>query len=83
MYNIKSLLQKQPVAISATIIAILNLGQSFGVFTITADQLAQINTALVLGLGLLTWSQVTPTVTADANEAAAFAEGLATPTPEE
>ena len=62
MYSIKNLLAKEPVAISAAVLAVVNLGFLFGLYTVTTDQLAGINTAMVLVLGL-----VRQTVTANAN----------------
>ena len=62
MYSLKNLLAKEPVAISAAVLAVVNLGFLFGLYTVTADQLAGINTAMVLVLGL-----VRQVVTANAN----------------
>jgi dipeptide/tripeptide permease len=60
MFNLKNLLKQQPVAISAAVISFVNLCSLFGLFEVSADQLAALDTALVLILGLFTWNAVTP-----------------------
>ena len=54
--------QKEPAAISAAIMAILNVVALSGLWNPSADLLAGINTALTLVLGLFVRQSVTPTV---------------------
>lgn len=54
------ILKAEPVAIASAVTAVLNALVLLGVFTLDADQLAGINTAVVLVLGLVVRSQVTP-----------------------
>lgn len=52
MYSVKNLLKQEPTAISAFIIATLNVFVLAGVLHLTKDVVLAINTSLVLGLGL-------------------------------
>ena len=60
MYSLQNLLSKEPVAISAAVVALVNLLSLFGVISLTTDQLAGLNTVLVLILGLFSRQSVTP-----------------------
>lgn len=52
--------KREPVAIAAALQAVLNALVLLGVLHLTPDQLAGINTAVVLVLGLFVRQQVTP-----------------------
>jgi len=54
-------IKTEPVAVSAAVTAVLNVLVLLGVLDLDPDQLAAINTAVVLVLGLFVRSQVTPT----------------------
>jgi hypothetical protein len=54
-------IQKEPAAISAAVIAVIQALILFGVVQITVDQLAGLNIALVAVLGLLVRQNTTPT----------------------
>lgn len=54
-------LKTEPVGIAAAVTAILNVLVLLGAIHLDTDQLAAINTAVVLVLGLFVRSQVTPT----------------------
>lgn len=58
--NPKNLLTQEPVAIASALTAGLNVFVLLGVFSLGADQLAGINTATVLVLGLFVRKAVTP-----------------------
>ncbi len=60
MYDIKNLLQKEPVALAAAIIAILNVLQLTGVVALNGDTVSAINIALVAVLGLFARQASTP-----------------------
>lgn len=60
MYSPRNIFRKRPVTISGAIVALLNVPVLFGVWSITAEQLAGVNTALVALLGLFTYKSVTP-----------------------
>lgn len=60
MYNPLELFNKEPVAISAAVIAIVNALQLFGVVHVSADQMAGLNIALVAVFGLFARAKVTP-----------------------
>ena len=53
-------LTNEPAAVSAAVIAVVNVFALFGVVSVTPDQLAGTNTALVLVLGLFVRQSVTP-----------------------
>lgn len=61
MYSPRALFTKEPVAVSAAVVALVNLLILFGVVPLTAEQVAGIDTALILVLGLFVRQQVTPT----------------------
>lgn len=52
MYSLKSVLDKQPVAIAAAVIAVLNAFVIAGTVTLNAQSVSGINVALVAVLGL-------------------------------
>lgn len=54
-------IKTEPVAVSAAVTAVLNVLVLLNVLDLGPDQLAAINTAVVLVLGLFVRSQVTPT----------------------
>ena len=54
-------IQREPAAIAAAIIAVLQVLVIFNVVTLTVDQLATVNTAMVLVLGLFVRQVTTPT----------------------
>lgn len=54
MYDPRNIFTKEPAAVSAAIIAILNVLQLTGVVNLDADTVSAINIALVAVLGLLT-----------------------------
>lgn len=54
-------IKTEPVAVSAAVTAVLNVLVLLGVLALDADQLAAINTAVVLVLGLFVRTQVKPT----------------------
>lgn len=58
--NPKNLLTQEPVTIAAAVTALVNVLTLLGVFSLGADQLAGINTAIVLVLGLFVRRAVTP-----------------------
>lgn len=60
MYSPNEILNREPAAVSAALIAALNVAVLLGVIDLTVDQLGGINTALTLLLGLFTRSKVTP-----------------------
>lgn len=60
MYDLKNLLQKEPVALAAAVIAILNVLQLTGVVSLEADAVSAINIALVAVLGLFARQASTP-----------------------
>lgn len=53
-------LSAEPALISGAVMAIINLLALFGVFTLTADQLAGVNAALVALLAVVIRATVTP-----------------------
>jgi hypothetical protein len=59
MYSLTAILQKQPTAISATVVAALNLAISFG-FDLTGDQVGLINLFVIALLGLFVHQVSTP-----------------------
>lgn len=73
LYNPANLLQKEPVAISAAIIAILNVFQLTGVVSLDGNTVSALNIALVAVLGLFSRQNVYNPVTTQkiANRAAA------------
>lgn len=58
--NPKNILTQEPVAIASTLTAVLNVLVLLSVFSLNAEQLAGINTAVVLILGLFVRKAVTP-----------------------
>lgn len=60
MYNPVELFNKEPVAIAAAILGVINALQLFGVIAVSADQMAGLNIALVGVLGLFVRAKVTP-----------------------
>lgn len=58
--NPKNLLTQEPVAIASSLTAVLNVLVLLSVLSLGADQLAGINTATVLVLGLFVRKAVTP-----------------------
>lgn len=63
MYSPREILNREPAAISATLIAALNVAVLLGLVDLSDGQLAGINTALTLLLGLFVRQSVTPTST--------------------
>lgn len=62
MYSPREILNREPAAISAALIAALNVAVLLNVVALSADQLGGINTATALLLGLFTRTAVTPNV---------------------
>lgn len=62
MYSPREILNREPAAISAALIAALNVAVLLGFADLTADQLGGINTSVALLLGLFTRAAVTPNV---------------------
>lgn len=60
MYSPREILNREPAAISAALIAALNVVVLLGWVDLTVDQLGGINTAVALLLGLFTRQSVTP-----------------------
>lgn len=60
MYALGNIFTKEPAAVSAAIIAILNVLQLVGVVNLDGDTVSAINIALVAVLGLLTRQNSTP-----------------------
>lgn len=54
-------LSGEPALISGAVVAVLNLLALFGVYSLTAEQLAGVNTALVAILALVIRATVSPT----------------------
>lgn len=52
MYSIGNILRQEPTTVSAAVIAILNVLAAAHVFAVSTEQLAAINTAVVMLLGL-------------------------------
>lgn len=55
------IIQKEPVAVAAAVVAVLNVLQILGVVDLTADAVSAINIALVAVLGLFVRQASTPT----------------------
>lgn len=60
MYSPREILNREPAAISAVLIALLNVAVLLGWLDLSVDQLGGINTAVALLLGLFTRSKVSP-----------------------
>jgi len=52
MYSVKNLFKQEPTAISAFVVATLNVFVLAGIIHLTKDVILATNTSLVLGLGL-------------------------------
>lgn len=61
MYSPREILNREPAAISAALIAALNVAVVLDVVSLSVDQLGSINTAVALLLGLFVRQSVTPT----------------------
>lgn len=59
-YSPKNLLRKEPAVIAGAVIVVLQAVVMFGLFTMTTNQLAAVNAALVSVLSLFVRSRVTP-----------------------
>ena len=60
MYSPREILNREPAAISAAVLALINVAVLLGAVDLSANQLGGINTAVALLLGLFVRQSVTP-----------------------
>lgn len=75
MYNLKAILDKQPVAIAGALRSVLFVLVLAGLLVMDEKLLAAIALTAEIVLGLFVWNGSTPNSTARVNEAQAFAAG--------